>query len=57
MNIKHNVNARNREVDLCMVVYLCPIKDSLLNGFSVKVQVRQSPDIPLECFLVMQQKW
>ena len=42
--------------DLCMVVYLYPIKDSLLNGFLVKVQARQSPDIPLGCFSVVQQK-
>ena len=42
--------------DLCMVVYLYPTKDSLLNGFSVKVQARQSLDIPLGCFSVVQQK-
>ena len=42
--------------DLCMVVYLYPIKDSLLNGFSVKVQATQSLDIPLGCFSVVQQK-
>ena len=42
--------------DLCMFVYLCPIKDNLLNGVSVKVQARQSLDIPLGCFLVVQQK-
>ena len=34
--------------DLCMVF---PIKDSSLNGFSVKFHARQSPDIPLELFL------
>ena len=42
--------------DLCMVAYPYPINDSLLNGFSVKVQATQSLDIPLECFSEVQQK-
>ena len=41
--------------DFCMVVYLCPIKDSLLAYVVVKVQARQSLDIPLGCFSVVQQ--
>ena len=40
---------------ICMVAYLYQIKDSLLAYFVVKVQTRQSPDIPLVYFLVVQQ--
>ena len=36
--------------DLFVVVYFCPIKDSLLNGFSVKARVIQSLAIPIEFF-------
>ena len=34
-----------------MVVYICPIKDSLLEYVVVKGQARQIPDIQLGCFL------
>ena len=41
---------------LCLVVSLRPIKDNLLSNVVMKVQARQGPDIPLGCFLVVQQK-
>ena len=43
--------------DLRMVVFLYQIKDSLLAYVEVKIQVRQSPGIPLGGFLAVQQKW